>query len=73
MKTSVRLCHYLAQFSYSKYFEKICSENRKGILFPKTFPTYCLYEITWKCVTSSQFTDDVGQKIKLNSEIIFIY
>jgi len=38
MKTSVHLCHYLAQFSYSKYFGQIYSENQNTHFISKNVP-----------------------------------
>ena len=53
--------------------DKFLVKPKTRILFPKKFPKYCLYEIMWKSVISSQFTDDIGQIIKQIRKCMFIY
>jgi len=38
MKTSVRLCHYVAQLSYYKYFAQTCSENQYTHFISRNVP-----------------------------------
>jgi len=73
MKTSVRLCHYVAQLSYYKYFAQTCSENQYTHFISRNVPDMlslwdnveiCHFQSIHRCHWSDN---------KINSEIVFIY